>query len=43
MGEGFSHLLKEGSGVGCAEACRAVILEGGGDAVLCDGYLGGRG
>ena len=28
--------------VGGAEAFRAIILEGEGDAVLCEGYLGGR-
>lgn len=42
MGEGVSHLLKEISSVGGAEACCAVILEGDEDAVLCDGEGGSR-
>ena len=42
MGEGVSHLSKKRLSIGEAETCCAVILEGDGDAVLCDGYLGSR-
>ena len=41
VGKGFTHLLKEGTGVGGAEAGVAVVLEGDGDAGLGDGELRG--